>query len=249
MALAAGVTAVALVRPGGEPVISVPVASAPMEVGAGDRTSRSQDRSTATASAPSPSATASPSASASASPSADASSTTPTPTGSAAPARTDTERTITAFLTGYSYWDNTPAGSATVADPIVHSHAGGTGSYADPITVAVGHSITGGNDVLDWPAGTRFYVPKLERYLIVEDTCGDGRAPQNGACHRGYPADASTWLDVYVDGAGSDRAVSDSCMAAITGTSRVIVDPASTHQVAAGPVSDGTCRTYADTGQ
>src|SRR5262245_22997643 len=98
---------------------------------------------------------------------------------------------IRAFISGYSFADNTPANSSQISNPTVHTAAGGTGTYADPVTVGVGHVATGTTSVLDWPAGTRFYLPNLRRYLIVEDTCGDGERPQDGPCHVGFPSDAT----------------------------------------------------------
>lgn len=154
---------------------------------------------------------------------------------------------ISAYITGYSYWDNTPPGSADISHPVIHSKAGGVGTFNDPVTVAVGHSIVGRQDILDWDAGTKFYIPNLQRYFIVEDTCGDGGSPQNGACHTGYPSSASTWLDVYVDGQNTSSSKSDACMSKITGVSKVIVDPASNYKVSAGPISNGTCAEYGDT--
>lgn len=132
---------------------------------------------------------------------------------------------IRAYITGYSYFDNTPPGSARISHPVVHAVAGGTGTYEDPVTVAVGHVRVAGDHRLDWPAGTRFYLPNLRRYLIVEDTCGDGDRPQETGCHSGYPADASTWLDVWVGGEGGTRADAKRCMAAFTGVWDVLVDP------------------------
>jgi hypothetical protein len=131
---------------------------------------------------------------------------------------------IRAFLTAYSYFDNTPPGSVRISHPAVHTTAGGKGTYDDPVTVAVGHTIDGGNDLLDWPAGTRFYVPNLRRYLIVEDTCGDGNTPQDGPCHVGYPNDASTWLDIWIGGEGGSQRGSKSCEDSITGTWDVVVN-------------------------
>src|SRR5215216_6526313 len=55
-----------------------------------------------------------------------------------------------AYLTGYTWWDNTPAGSAAIAHPVLHATAGGVGTYADPITV--GYTSAGP----DIPYGTRF---------------------------------------------------------------------------------------------
>lgn len=133
--------------------------------------------------------------------------------------------TVRAFVTGYSYFDNTRPHSTRISHPVLHSAAGGRGTYQDPITVAVGHTRQGGRNALDWPAGTRFYVPNLRRYLIVEDTCGDGDRPQDGPCHVGYPSEASTWLNVWVGGAGGGTGEATVCMQAITGVWEVVVNP------------------------
>ena len=45
------------------------------------------------------------------------------------------EKAFSAYLTGYSYWDNTPPGSAAISKPVIHRRAGGTGKYNDPITI------------------------------------------------------------------------------------------------------------------
>jgi hypothetical protein len=147
-----------------------------------------------------------------------------------------------AYITGYSYWDNTPPGSGDISNPVLHDNAGGTGTYADPITLAVGHSIVGGKDILDYPEGTKFYLPYLKKYAIVEDTCGDGRTPQNGPCHTGYQGHA--WLDLYVGGQGASRSSSDSCMSRLTGVHSVIKDPAANYPVSAGSLTEAGCKTY-----
>jgi hypothetical protein len=46
----------------------------------------------------------------------------------------------TAFTTAFTWFDNTPPGSGAICCSQVHQTAGGTGTYADPITLAVGHS-------------------------------------------------------------------------------------------------------------
>lgn len=169
--------------------------------------------------------------------------------GNPAPERTPStglrETRMSGYVTGYAYWDNTPPGSATISHPRIHEVADGTGTYADPVTVAVGHDMSSGSDVLDWPAGTRFYLPYLKRYFIVEDTCGDGPTPEKGPCHTGYPSRAITWLDVWVGGQNADQSASDKCMSAITGVHTVIKDPRNDYPVSPGEVTDN-CATHGE---
>ncbi len=149
--------------------------------------------------------------------------------------------TLTAYVTGYTYYDNTPPGSATISHPVIHTRAGGVGTYDDPVTVAVGHSMATGRDVLDYPAGTRFYMPYLKRYFIVEDTCGDGARPEQGPCHV-HPANVTAWLDIWVDGRGGSENSATACAEAITGNQLVITNPGPDHPVLPGPVSsNGQC--------
>ncbi|UYV38281.1 hypothetical protein N4R57_04105 [Rhodobacteraceae bacterium D3-12] len=145
-----------------------------------------------------------------------------------------------AYVTGYSFWDNTPPGSARIARPVVHRQAGGTGTYNDPVTVAVGHSKSNGRSKMDFPTGTRFYFPNLQKYGIVEDLCGDGPRPQNGPCHTGYGGYA--WLDIYVGGKSVGASASDRCMYSITGVQDVIIQPAPGLPVHAGEIALSNCR-------
>ncbi|MEU1089393.1 cysteine/serine endopeptidase inhibitor [Streptomyces sp. NPDC005892] len=156
-----------------------------------------------------------------------------------------------AFTTGYTWFDNTPRGSAEISAPVIHDAAGGTGTWEDPITLAVGHTIEGGKDTLDYPAGTRFYMPKFRRYFIVEDACGDGGSPQNGPCHslESAPEGATTWLDMYLGGGSGDSdSAAHACADQLTGLSTVIQDPAEGLPVTEGPLfADDTCTaTYDD---
>jgi hypothetical protein len=111
-------------------------------------------------------------------------------------------RQLRIWLTGYSWQDNTPPGSSTVSHPILHKDAGGTGTYADPITVAV----PGQGDGI-WKAGSRFYLPTVKRYVIVEDT---GASPP--------PSGQDGHLDMWIGGQGGSRSATDACMDKITGT-------------------------------
>lgn len=149
------------------------------------------------------------------------------------------EQYFTAYVTGYSYWDNTPPGSAAIARPVIHQRAGGKGTYSDPITIAVGYRLVGGRAKLDFPAGTRFYLPHLQRYAIVEDICGDGPNPESTGCARGnggYP-----WLDIYVDGSRVGAEAANACMYQLTGFHDIIINPRKGYQVTAGSIAEQGC--------
>jgi len=155
---------------------------------------------------------------------------------------------LKAYTTAYTYWDNTPPGSSLISHPILHTEAGGTGTYTDPITVAVGHSMTAGKDTLDYPAGTKFYIPNVRKYFIVEDSCGDGDTPQNVPCHNlsTAPKGAQVWLDLWIDGASGTKESADTCASKITdsnGTLHLVIkNPLPTYIVATGPVfKNGKC--------
>jgi hypothetical protein len=116
---------------------------------------------------------------------------------------------------------NTPRGSTQI-DLGGHSgNAGGT--YSDPITLAVGHSIINGKDIGDYAYGTKFYVPNLRKYFTAADACGDGNTPQAGPCHTGF--NGHVWLDLYVGGSLANGVLS--CEDSITDLHLVIENLAS----------------------
>ncbi len=167
-----------------------------------------------------------------------ATSTPPAPAPSTPPPTSASETIISAYITGYGWPDNTPAGGA-ISNGVIHSSAGGTGSYSDPITLAVGHSILNGVDILDYPAGTKFYIPALRRYFIVEDTCGGGDSPQNGPCHTGYQG--NVWLDAWIGGQNQNSSSVLACEDTITGIHTVIKNPASNYVVVSGSILNTGC--------
>src|SRR5262249_21475793 len=69
------------------------------------------------------------------------------------------------FLTFYGFWDNSPPG-VDIAHPVIHSGAGGKGTFNDPITFAVAPQV---QNVMK--PGTKIYVNFLKKYFIMEDDC------------------------------------------------------------------------------
>jgi len=137
-------------------------------------------------------------------------------------------RQLRIFLTGYSFHDNTPPLSAIISHPILHRAAGGQGTYRDPITVAVPGSAT----TMKWRPGTRFYLPSVRRYVIVEDS---GASPA--------PPGADTHLDMWIGGQGGSRGATDDCMSKLTGNVPAVLNPPPGLPVLAGPIfANRDCR-------
>jgi hypothetical protein len=140
--------------------------------------------------------------------------------------------TRTGFVTGYSTSDNDPAWSKAIAyssdwdSRTIHREGGGIGTYEDPVTLAA--------QVGDYAPGTRFYVPHVDRYFMLEDTCA--------SC-----GDKPEWVDLFIGGeVGDDEAKLDSCMASLTGTYSFEVNPPPGRHVVAGPLFNSatdTCYT------
>jgi 3D (Asp-Asp-Asp) domain-containing protein len=133
--------------------------------------------------------------------------------------------------TGYSFQDNQGGNNATISCGVIHKTAGGTGTYNDPITVAVpGHAGQG----TQIPCGTEIYMPDYQRYFIVEDT---GATAYSDAKH----------IDIYVGGEGTSTGASQKCMDPVTtpdGSPRkAIINPQPGLPVDPGPITgpSGQC--------
>jgi hypothetical protein len=149
---------------------------------------------------------------------------TQTPTQTPTPGSTGTVMS-NAFVTGYGWPDNSPPGNVTSG---LSGHAGGTGTYADPITLAVGYV----GNTPDYPYRTKFYIPNVRRYFIVGDTCA--------ACHS-KPSGASVWVDMWAGGNGSDNAGVLACENSVTGNTTIILNPDANRPVVSGPLFNGSC--------
>jgi hypothetical protein len=95
----------------------------------------------------------------------------PSPSPSPKPTATPSGGNAVATITWYDYFDN--GDSCAIAHPVIHSCAGGTGTYSNPITFA---AYTNNSAV---PYGARIYLPSLQRYFIREDDCDSSNCPNN----------------------------------------------------------------------
>ena len=116
----------------------------------------------------------------------------------AAPIPTGKDATFTLdSMTFYGYFDNSPPGLA-IAHPVLHSGAGGVGTFEDPITFAVAPEVQ-----KQVPAGEIIYIPVLQKYFIMEDDCTDsgpgGVAVQGQGCD-GELLSGKNEFDLWIDG-------------------------------------------------
>ena len=145
------------------------------------------------------------------------------------------------FVTFYGWWDNTPPGG-DISYPEIHQTAGGTGTYSDPITYA---SYTG-----EFPAGTIIYVPRVQKYFIMEDSCEECQADWTGKGPDGGPN--LRHVDLWLGGQGGNAMAAIDCEDALTHSNAdgtptlepIIVGPPSNETVSSAPLfntSTGQC--------
>jgi 3D (Asp-Asp-Asp) domain-containing protein len=159
-----------------------------------------------------------------------------TVSGAASKILSGTPKQTVLHTTGYSFQDNQGGDNSKISCGIIHKTAGGAGTYDDPTTVAVpGHD--GQNT--ETPCGTRIYVPKYQKYFIVEDT---GATKYSDAHH----------IDIYVGGEGFSAADSKKCMNPVTtdGGSPVdaTINPPPGLSVLPGPITENGGCNVADSG-
>jgi hypothetical protein len=144
----------------------------------------------------------------------------------AAPASASTSRTY--YVTLYGWPDNSPPGGA-IAYPTLHSTAGGTGTFANPITFATDRS--------ELAPGTKVYYPFLKRYFIMEDDCAQcDQDWTGGGSHKFH-------IDLWVGGQGGNTNKVLACEDALTRSGTVIVDPPSTEPVTSGSLFNSSANT------
>ena len=178
----------------------------------------------------------------------------------------------TAWLTMYGFPDNTPPsadiaagqGSSNITFPNnnvgqgIHTEAGGTGTYADPITFATSNTEL-------W-YGTEIYIPRFDKYFVAEDSCTEcgqdmrGAAPNNPDGTIGPGPDGGPGMihfDLWVGGQNADWPNVILCEDALTLSNPdgsplmdpIIVNPGPNEVVDTTPIFDpatGKCNTQPD---
>jgi hypothetical protein len=129
------------------------------------------------------------------------------------------------YNTFYGARDNCPPGG-DIAHPGLHRRAGGTGTFADPITFAGYAPYT--------PPGTVIYSWRLRRYFVMEDDCEE--------CASDYKKHGRVHFDCWI---GPDAVTPGpnliACEDALTADGTVFeVNAAAGHPVDAAPLFNGT---------
>jgi len=146
-----------------------------------------------------------------------------------------TAKTQAVWATYYGWYDNTPPGDATAYGS---GHAGGTGTYADPITFA--------SDKSEIAVGTIVYYPTVQKYFVMGDDCTECDQDWSGVGPDGGP---KMWhFDLWTGGKGGNEMDALDCEDALTlGTSsgapldtNFIINPPSTETVSSQPIFDPT---------
>jgi 3D (Asp-Asp-Asp) domain-containing protein len=113
-------------------------------------------------------------------------------------------------VTFYAAADNDPPGSAEIAYPNSrHTTAAGTGTYADPLSLAT--------DPREIRPGVLVYYPAVKKYFVMEDDCAE--------CIDDWSTNRTPHVDLWMSNT-SDPAV-QGCEAALTpdAPDTIIVNP------------------------
>jgi hypothetical protein len=109
---------------------------------------------------------------------------------------------VNVYATYYGWYDNTPPGCATAYSGC----AGGTGTYAHPITFA--------SDKKEFPVGTIVYYPTVEKYFVMGDECQECTADWKGKGPDGGPH--LYHVDLWIGGKGGNAFDVINCEDALT---------------------------------
>jgi len=140
-------------------------------------------------------------------------------------------KTVTSYVTLYGWVDNSPPGNG-ISGGRIHSHAGGTGTYSDPVTFAT--------STKELPYGTIVYYPYLKKYFIHEDECVE--------CDHDWNSGKKWHIDLWAGGdknstRNPEKSALLNCEDALTRTGQIIINPASNLPVDTKPIFDPKTRT------
>lgn len=131
--------------------------------------------------------------------------------------------TVDVLVTFYAAADNDPPGSSEIAHPNArHTTAGGTGTVADPLTLAT--------DPAELPPGTVVYLPRLQKYFVMEDDC-EGCITEWRRSHRGH-------VDLWTSPTADPRVIPCEEALTVDGTEAIEINPPPDRPVDPRPLYD-----------
>jgi len=133
--------------------------------------------------------------------------------------------TYTMYCTCYGWLDNDPPGGA-IAYPQIHSTAGGSGTYSNPITFAT--------DKSELKPGTKVYVSYLKKYFIMEDDCAQ--------CDSDWNKSKKRHIDLWAGGKSNSGNALFNCEDSLTRNASVIVNPSSSLSVNTTPLFNSSTK-------
>jgi hypothetical protein len=136
----------------------------------------------------------------------------------------DASTTYSMYCTSYGWLDNSPPGNA-IAYPQIHSGAGGTGTYSDPVTFAT--------DENELAPGTIVYIAYLKKYFIMEDDCAQ--------CDTDWGS-GERHIDLWAGGNSSSGQALINCEDSLTEQANVIVSPPSNESVDTTPLFNSSTK-------
>lgn len=144
------------------------------------------------------------------------------------------EVTIESQITFYGFPDNSPPSSQIAYTCNGRTSAGGSGTYDDPVSVAVAPK-----DI--WPC-TLMYIPYLQKYGIADDECEQ--------CISDFSDSGAHHIDVWTGGDWNGGQNQIDCEDQLTPNSdqHVVLNPPNGWNVVTAPLFNGGCtgQTYPD---
>jgi hypothetical protein len=114
--------------------------------------------------------------------------------------------------------------SSACGSTTFHNAAGGTATYADPITFATAPT--------EFSPGVRLYVPFIEKYVVMGDSCGQ--------CTTDWSSSRKYHIDLWMNSNGTESATAlTNCEGSRTRTqTEVETNPPPTRTVITAPLFD-----------
>jgi hypothetical protein len=136
-------------------------------------------------------------------------------------------KTQNSLITLYGWVDNSPPGNGTSAGS---GHAGGVGTYSNPVTFAA--------STKELPYNTKIYVPYMKKYFVHQDECvacdGDWK---HGKWHN----------DLWAGGDRNstrepEKSALINCENSLTRTAQIIINPPANEPVDTTPIFNPSTR-------